>query len=502
MIEARRANFGDKANEQSRKSQVSVQGDRLVPKKGKKIPLADLGISILQAMEDEVLFGRFFRGDSWNTWKNFLAGAFGLSIPDFENFQKHTRRGKAPQKPREAWLICGRRSGKSRIVALIAVYLAGFLDYDGLFAPGETGTLMVIGADRKGARVLFRYIRAMIRAVPVLEKMVISETKESIELANDCQIEVHTGNFRAVRGYTLIGALCDEIAFWRDDTSANPDSEVIAAIRPGMATVPSAMLIGLSSPHGQRGVMFDVYDRHFGKDDSPILVWQAPSSDMNPSLPKEVIREAYEDDPNKASAEYGGQFRRDVENYVAPEVVKAATIVERHELAPKSNLAYEAFVDASGGTQDSFTCAVAHQDDHGRYVLDALREIEAPFKPHQAVEDLKPLLVSYRITRVTGDRFAGEWPRERFEEIGIEYAIADKTKSEIYKDVLPELNSGLVELLDIRRLRGQISSLERRVIAGGRETIDHPPRAHDDVANAGLGAVWLLKNLPSHGCTW
>lgn len=471
--------------------------------KAKKYGLSHLGISILQTMEDDMLFGRFFKGDTWGTWKQFLAAAFALPISDQEIFRKHTRREIAPRKPREAWLICGRRSGKSRIVALIAVYLSCFLDYEGLFAPGEMGTLMVIGADRKGARVLFRYIRAMIRAVTVLEKQIVAETKESIELSSDIAIEVHTGNFRAVRGYTLIGCVADEIAFWRDDTSANPDSEVVAAIRPGMATVPSAMLIGLSSPHGQRGVMFDVYDRHFGKNDSPILVWQAPSSDMNPSLPKEVIEEAYDDDPNKASAEYGGNFRKDVENYCAPEIVKAAIIIERHELPPKSNLTYEAFVDPSGGTQDSFTCAIAHREDEsGKYILDAIREIEAPFKPHQAVDDLKALLVMYRITRVTGDRFAGEWPRERFEEIGIEYAICDKTKSEIYKDVLPELNSGMIELLDIRRLRGQISSLERRVIAGGREIIDHPPRAHDDVANAGLGVVWLLKNLPSHGCTW
>ena len=37
-------------------------------------------------------------------------------------------------------------------------------------------------------------------------------------------IEVHTASFRTVRGYTVCAALLDEIAFWRSEESANPDT--------------------------------------------------------------------------------------------------------------------------------------------------------------------------------------------------------------------------------------------------------------------------------------
>jgi len=37
----------------------------------------------------------------------------------------------------------------------------------------------------------------------------------------------------------------------------------------------------------------------------------------------------------------------------------------------------------------------------------------------------------------------------------------------------------------------QISCLERRVVRGGRESIDHPPNGHDDLANAAAGAITL-----------
>jgi hypothetical protein len=40
----------------------------------------------------------------------------------------------------------GRRGGKSRISALVALYLACFRDYEPHLAPGEVGTLAVIAA--------------------------------------------------------------------------------------------------------------------------------------------------------------------------------------------------------------------------------------------------------------------------------------------------------------------------------------------------------------------
>jgi phage terminase large subunit-like protein len=144
---------------------------------------------------------------------------------------------------REAWLVVGRRGGKSLILALTAVFLACFIDWLPHLAPGERGTVMVIAADRRQARVIYRYAVALLREVPMLKALIVRETAEAIDLKNGVTIETLTASFRTVRGYTLIAALCDEIAFWRSDESANPDSEIIGAIRPAMATIPGAMLV-------------------------------------------------------------------------------------------------------------------------------------------------------------------------------------------------------------------------------------------------------------------
>jgi hypothetical protein len=453
--------------------------------------------SIIDACADPALFARWFRDtDTWRSWFVFLRVLFGLPLSGqhLELFQRCTGREVPPAGgARESWLICGRRAGKSFILALVAVFLACFLDWSQYLSPGERGTVMVIAADKKQARVIYRYAVAMLREVPMLKALISRDTADAIDLTNGITIEILTASFRTVRGYTLIAALCDEIAFWRSDESANPDSEIIGAIRPAMATIPGAMLLCASSAYARRGALWTAYRKFFGKE-TPVLVWKADTRTMNPTVPQSVIDEAYENDPASAAAEYGAEFRTDVETYITREVVEAAVVQGRYELPPIPGAPYVAFVDPSGGSSDSMTLAIAHRDNTGRAVLDAVRERRPPFSPDDVVLEFVAALKSYRVREVTGDRYGGEWPRERFRVHGVEYQVSEKAKSDIYRDALPLLNSGRVELLDLPRLSGQLCGLERRTARGGRDSIDHAPGAHDDIANAVAGVLVNATN--------
>ena len=106
---------------------------------------------------------------------------------------------------------------------------------------------------------------------------------------------------------------------------------------------------------------------------------------------------------------------------------------------------YYGFVDPSGGSADSMTLATGHREDD-IVVVDALREIKPPFSPESAVAEFSELLKSYHVIKITGDRYAGEWPRERFREHGIVYEPAQKPKSDLYRDLLPAINSRKLDL--------------------------------------------------------
>ena len=172
----------------------------------------------------------------------------------------------------EAWLVCGRRSGKSFVMALLGVFLACFRDYRPFLGPGEKATIMVVAADRKQARVVLRFVRGLLSA-PVLKARVINETSDAIELEGDVVVEVITAS-HAVRGYCLGAALVDELAFFPGDDASVSGAEIIAAIRPAMATIPDSLLH--SAPHHRtaRGPLWESFKRYYGTEDPNVLVWR------------------------------------------------------------------------------------------------------------------------------------------------------------------------------------------------------------------------------------
>jgi hypothetical protein len=169
------------------------------------------------------------------------------------------------------------------------------------------------------------------------------------------------------------------------------------------------------------------------------------------------------------------------------------------ERAPTRSINYRAFCDPSGGSSDSMTLCIGHNEiSRQTVVVDALREVRPPFSPEQVVGEFTTVLRSYRVTKIVGDRFAGIWPVEQFRKFGgVIYEQSAKPKSDLYTGLLPLLNSVRIDLLDHPRLISQLCNLERRTARGGRDSIDHAPGAHDDVANAVAGLAAIITSKPT-----
>jgi len=442
------------------------------------------------AIADPNLLGTAFIGRSWDRWTAILKGAYAepLDGAELALFREVAERDPPTCQVRELWIVAGRRGGKDSIAAAVAT-VAAIGDYQEHLRPGERATVMCLAVDRSQAQIVRRYIGAYFATVPLLQPLVTRDTDDGLELSNGVEIVVATNSFRAVRGRTIVCAIFDEVAFWRDEYSTSPDVETYTAIVPGMATLPGAMLIGISTPYKRSGLLFDKWRAHYGKNDADVLVIHAPSTLLNPTLPQAVIDAAMARDPDAAAAEWMAEFRSDVADFVSREIVESCVAAGVHELPPAGDVSYSAFVDPSGGSSDSMTLAIGHVDRDGVAVLDAVREIRPPFSPEAVVTEFASLLKSYRISTVRGDRYAGEWPRERFLVHGIAYEPSELSKNEIYIGFLPLLNSGRCRLLENPRLVLQLCSLERRTARGGRDSVDHSPGAHDDLGNAVAGVL-------------
>ena len=212
-------------------------------------------MDIIEALTDINLLGAAVKDQaSFAPWRAMMGAAFGLPLDadQLELYRQCTNRTSPPSDQfKSLFLVIGRRGGKSAAMALMAVYLAVFRDWRPKLTVGERAVVLLVAGDRDQAKILYRYIVGILNA-PILNNLIINYTADSLDLKGCVTIEVVTRSYRAVRGRSVCAALLDEIAFFRSDDSANPDTAVVAAIRPSMATFGSdAMLIAASSPYAK-----------------------------------------------------------------------------------------------------------------------------------------------------------------------------------------------------------------------------------------------------------
>ena len=430
---------------------------------------------------------------TWQTWIATLKAAHGRKLNEAERALFDTvAGGRAPPlgKVKELVTVASRRAGKSRMGAALAVHAAVLTDHSAVLAPGEVGVVACISPTRAQAAILLSYCAGFLSASPLLQSEVLSIGSDEIVFRNGNVIQTLAGDYRSLRGRTLLLGLLDEVGFMRDERSVRPDVEIARAVAPGLATT-NGMLVLLSSPHRRSGLLWERHKASFGKDDAAVLCVQGASELFNPTLDRAWVASESARDPEAATSEWRGLFRSDLAAYLDPALIEAAIDRGTAVRAPAPNTVYHCFCDPSGGVGDSFALAVAHADA-GEIVLDCVVERTAPFNPSEAVAQMAATMAEYGLRSVRGDRYSAMWCVESFKRLGVDYIHHDKDRSAVYMDCLPLFASGKVRLLDHAKLAGQFSALERTA-GTNRDRVDHPRGAgyHDDLCNAAAGALTL-----------
>ena len=215
---------------------------------------------------------------------------------------------------------------------------------------------MCLAKDKDQARIVFRYVKAVLNHIPALKSMIVDQRADEIELT------------------TSLPALLPMRSHFWPSQGANPDDEVLSAVRPAMATIPDAKLLCISTGYAQTGALYDAHKKHYGKEDDDIMVWQVDTASMNPTISQAYIDKEIEKEPEAGRAEWLGLFREDVSAAFPLEVIEACIVPGRMEIPYSPHVGrYFAFLDP-GGRHDAFTLAIAHQNyGSDKIILDVIK---------------------------------------------------------------------------------------------------------------------------------
>jgi hypothetical protein len=173
-------------------------------------------------------------------------------------------------------------------------------------------------------------------------------------------------------GRTLLCVVADEVAYWRDESSAFPDLETYRACLPSLVAS-GGLWVGISTGYRRAGLLYAKHRDCFGRDDDDVLVVSGSTEQFNPTIDRALIDKARAEDPESARAEWDGDFRSDLAAFLSDADIDRAVDHDRPlELGPRSGRRYCAFVDPSGGRHDAYCLAIGHYDgtdSNGRFVL-------------------------------------------------------------------------------------------------------------------------------------
>ncbi len=460
-------------------------------------------ITITKAIKDEQLFRTFLQnGDeeirTWSNWLTYLRVLYGLKISSKRAALIKDCTGRnMNQLPENGFntslALVGRRSGKSKVAAIIGAFEAALSGKEKLLSKGEIGMVPIISPTKLQSQIVKSYIRAIFESTPMLQNEIVEEQKEGFLLSNNVRIIILVGDWRAVRGFTLLACIVDELAFFglSEESKVKNDTELVQAILPGLGTT-KGRLACISSPYAMKGLTYKWYKKYFANDEGKVLVWNCSSKVMNPLLAQSIIDAAYAEDLQSAKSEYGGEFRQDIEIWLPRQAIELVVHKGRKELLPQHSIRYFAFADVSGGRAEGAGLAIAHKVER-KVIIDFARRYKAPHSPVRIVGLMAGELRRFGITRIVGDNYSAQFVADAFATQRIRYTKSKIPKSGLYLELLPRICSGEIELLDDEVLVGQLAGLERRTRSGGKDKIDHPTGAKDDLANAVAGVATIAS---------
>lgn len=420
--------------------------------------------------------------------------------------------------------ILGRRSGKSsQITAFAVLYEIIFGGHLKDVMPGQDVVVPYIAQDLATAKANMIFIALMAQEVPLLNKQIVSASRDKIEFRNGIVVLAEPPAIKTGRGFAMPVVVGDEVGFWyRTADAANPDYEVQRAVSYAQSQFTRAKQFLISTPYTQEGLLWDYHCAGTNGAKAPVderaeydgcLVLQASTAAMmNPKITRKRLAKLQAEDPEAFVRESLARFVTAISGFIPSELVLKATDKGRAERSRAENENgtllpnYVAAMDPAF-RHDSFAFTIMHMDDKGNVVQDLLRTWVPNLKlgikndPAAIMAEIGQLVHQWNIGVVFSDQYQLESLQQlaqqhQFSIIGKDFTGSSKAK--MYGSLLHLLRTDKLKLLDVPEQTSQLCMLQKKLNPMGHVRIAAPQGRHDDIASVvALGTSVAIQMSPN-----
>lgn len=369
------------------------------------------------------------------------------------------------------WLVprVGRRGGKSSSLSRLAVVEMLYGDHE--VPPGDVGTVAVISTDRSEAIGRLQTIKEILDALGVAWKP-LSAPRLGIELPGRRRnVRVFAASIAGVSGFTAVFVLCDEVAKWKDnDAGVNPATEVIASVRPTMATQVNARGVLSSSPMGKLDAHYDAFERGDGPAQ---VVAHAPTWVANPTITEAQTRA---DEPDEAthSREYGAVPQAQEEHALLTDLlIERGTRAHGGQIGAERGHYYVATMDpATRGNAWTLAVATRGADDKRKvvYTREWIGTPAKPLSPKAVFREIAADLAGYGLQTAYTDQWAIDSLREHATDAGLallEEPWTPQSKGEAYEGLLKLAQANLLDLPRVPAVKQDLLGIRKKLTRNG-----------------------------------
>jgi hypothetical protein len=318
---------------------------------------------------------------------------------------------------REMVLSVGRRSGKTLITSCIVAYETYKLLLKGnpqaYYGSSQSNVIQLISVatDKDQAALLYREASGHFTKCDFFRPYAANATQSYATFQTPYDIEKYGSyadnpkarfsinvTFRScvakgLRGGANLLVALDEVAHFGDKGQASAD-EVYQAVEPSTRTFSKkdpkdktkpvgeneGRIIMISSPLGKQGLFYKQFRLGFGDNAAAdnLLCIQAPTWEVNPTVPAETFVGSYLKDPNVFDTEFGAIFSDQTRGWIqTPQDLYDCVIPElRPKLRAPPRAPHFMGVDIAL-VGDYSAIAIGHNDPDGNVVLDYIERIRA-----------------------------------------------------------------------------------------------------------------------------